>query len=279
MDEQNQYSDETTPTTEVKTDIPATPAMPKPHTTVTLSFNVWWLVVLLGAVIVLMLGLWRPWQGTVATSRKITVSGSSTIKATPDEYTFNPSWEFKGSDKTATLKEATDKSAAIVSELKKLGVADKDIKTNTGGWAGYYYYNSEEKQHTYTLNVTAVVSNRELTQKVQDYLATTEPTGQVSPQATFSTKLQKKLEQQGRSEATKDARAKADEMAANLGFKVGKVVSIADDDQSGGVYPMLSQGSALDTVTTSTNSATATLAVQPGQNELNYSVQVVYAIR
>ena len=276
MDEQKQNSSEASIPTQPTADIPAPTVAPKPRTTVTFSFNVWWLVVLLLAVIVLLIGLWRPWQGSGASARRITVSGSSTIKATPDEYTFNPSWEFKGSDKTATLKEVTDKSNAVVAEVKKLGVADKDIKTNTGGWGGYYYYDSTMNLHTYTLNVTITVEDRELSQKVQDYLTTTEPTGQVSPSATFSTALKKKLEQQGRTAATKDARAKADEMAHNLGFKVGKVVTIADNGTDGGISTMLSQGSGLDA---GVKTATATLAVQPGQNDLTYTVQVVYAIR
>lgn len=279
MDEQTQNSNEATPSTELKTETPPAAPATKPKNAVKISFNIWWIVVLLSAIIVLMLGLWRPWQNPVASSRKITVSGSSTIKATPDEYSFNPSWEFKGTDKTATLKEATDKSTNVVAELKKLGVADKDIKTNAGGWGGYYYYNSTQNEHTYTLTVNVIVSTRSLAQKVQDYLTTTEPTGQVTPQATFSSALQKKLEKQGRGEATKDARAKADEMATNLGFKVGKVISITDDGQDGGVYPMLSQGSALEDSAVKVTTASSTLAVQPGQNELNYSVQVVYTIR
>ncbi len=272
MDEHAQNNSEPVSVAEAYTNAPAAPGATTSHSKVTVSFNVWWLVALLGAVIVLLIGLWRPWQGSTANSRRVTVSGTSTVKATPDEYTFNPSWEFKGNDKTATMKQTTDKSAAVVAELKKIGVADKDIKTNTGGWGGYYYYDSALGQHIYTLTVTATVANRELAQKVQDYLVTTEPTGQVSPQATFSDALRKKLEQQGRTEATKEARAKADQMATDLGFKVGKVISIADDDQFGGMY--LAQGSGL-----SGDVQPTSLAVQPGQNELTYTVKVVYAIR
>lgn len=249
-------------------------ASSKTRSNIRLSFSQWWLVGLLALIMVVMLLVWRPWQGGNVSQRTISVSGSAIIQASPDEYVFNPSWQFKGADKTAALGSVTEKSAMVLAELKKLGVADKDIKTNTGGWDGYYYFDSEQNQHVYMLNIAATVDNRELAQKLQDYLVTTEPTGQVSPQATFSNALQKKLEQQGRTEATKDARAKADEMAQNLGFTVGKVMTIKDEGQNGGVYPMLAQGSAMDSSVKSTE-----LAVQPGQNELNYTVQVVYAIR
>lgn len=271
MDEQAQQSSDSSNTNQPV----ATTTTPKRRTNVTLSFNVWWLVGFMAATILAMLLIWRPWQGVSSTNRTVTVSGSTTIEAVPDEFVFSPSWQFKGADKAAALKDASTKSDSVVAELKKLGVADKDIKTNTGGWDGYYYFDREQNQHVYMLNVTATVRDRGEAQKVQDYLVTTEPTGQVSPQATFSKSLQKKLEQQGRSEATKDARAKADEMAQNLGFTVGKVVTITDNGQSGGVYPMPALGtSAMDS-----SVKTLELAVQPGQNEITYTVQVVYTIR
>ena len=275
MDEQIDRSAETGQKEQQGTDTSVLTSTPVKRTnSVTVSLNLWWLVGLLLLVIVGMIALWRPWQNAAVGSRKVTVRGASTIKAVPDEYTFNSTWEFKGNDKATELQSATAKSAEVVAELKKLGVADKDIETNAGGWDGYYYYNSEQSIHTYDLGISATVSSRDLAQKVQDYLVTTTPTGQISPQATFSKTLQKKLEQQGRNEAMKDARAKADEMAKNLGFKVGKVVTITDDEAADAIYPMLSQGSALNT----TAAQSAELSVQSGQEEVNYTIQVVYSI-
>ncbi len=54
-------------------------------------------------------------------------------------------------------------------------------------------------------------------------MVTTAPTGQVSPRPNFSDAKRKELESKARDEATKDARAKADQSARNLGFKVGKI--------------------------------------------------------
>ncbi len=249
----------------------------KPKQTVKMEFSVWWLVGLLAAIILLLFVLWHPWTGLATNSRTVSVTGTTTVKAEPDEYVFYPTWEFKGANKTATLNEATEKSATIVSEMKKLGVADNKITTNVGGWGNYYYFNSETNIHTYTLTISATVANRELAQKVQDYLTTTEPTGQVTPQANFSQAKQKELETKARAAATKDARAKADEMAENLGFKVGKVKTIADQNGSGMVYPMMgslvAQGVAEDANTSKS------LAVQPGEQDVTYSIQVTYYIK
>jgi SNF2 family DNA or RNA helicase len=49
----------------------------------------------------------------------VSVSGSATLKAEPDEYVFYPSYEFKNADKTAGLKELTAKSEEVVAEGHK----------------------------------------------------------------------------------------------------------------------------------------------------------------
>jgi uncharacterized protein YggE len=125
------------------------------------------------------------------------------------------------------------------------------------------------------LRPTAIVANRELAQKVQDYLVSTSPTGQISPQTGFSTTKQKQLESKARDDATKDARAKADQSAKNLGFKVAKVKSIQDGTNFGGITPMMLKDSAAG----SSEAITSSLAVQPGQNDLTYSVTVIYYIK
>ncbi len=105
---------------------------------------------------------------------------------------------------------------------------------------------------------------------------TTSPTGSVSPQATFSDAKQKELETQARNAAAKDARSKADEMAKNIGFKVVKVKSLTDDQGFGGVIrPMY----ATDSKALNAQEATPSLTVQPGENDLPYTITVEYYIK
>src|ERR1035437_10796800 len=144
----------------------------KPRQILKLDLNLWWLVGLLALVIVVIVALWRPWQQSVD-GRTVTVTGTTTVKSTPDEYTFSPSWQFKDTDKATALAAATSKSADIVANLKKLGVADNKITTNVGGWDNYYYFDTESKQNVYTLSVGVVTATRDMAQKVQDYLVTT----------------------------------------------------------------------------------------------------------
>jgi uncharacterized protein YggE len=236
-----------------------------------LSFDFRVVTVILLVVIAVMLFIWKPWDSGIS-DRTIEVTGESTVTATPDEFIFYPTYQFENADKTAALAELSKKSDEIVAELKKLGVKDEDIKTNSSGY-DYSYMPTESKDATYTLQLTVTVDDQELAQKVQDYLVTTSPTGSVSPQPTFSDAKRKELEAQARDQATKDARAKADQSAENLGFKVGKVKSVSDSTASW-VIPYGSRATTTDLV-----APEASMTIQPGENDLPYSVTVVYYIR
>lgn len=230
-------------------------------------------------LIVLLIALWRPWQTHYSDkSRVISVTGQTTISATPDEYIFYPSYQISDSDNETALNAMTTKSEEVVAGLKKLGVSDKKIKTDSNGYDNLYISAPEEDQTTYTLNLTVSVSDRKLAQKVQDYLLTTTPTGNVTPQASFSDKKRTSLESSARDAATKDARKKADQMATNLGFKVGAVKSVADDNGFNAISPYVVKGSGLDMAVAPERSSTS-LSLQPGENELDYSVTVTYYIR
>jgi uncharacterized protein YggE len=235
-------------------------------------------LVLLIAIAV-MLFMWRPWQPNIkATARTVTVTGDATVSATPDQYQFTPSYDFTSADKQTALNNLTAKSNDIVSHLKSLGVADKDIKTDSGGYGNGSYYPSSRANGTttYTLTLTVTANNEKLAQKVQDYLLTTNPTGEVTPYASFSKDKEKQLQAQARSKAEQDAKAKADQSAKNLGFKVDRVKSVTDGTL-GGVNPY---GPLIATGANGANTDQATphLNLQPGQNDHSYSVQVVYYI-
>jgi hypothetical protein len=71
---------------------------------VTLRVNPWWLSAVLAVGLVAVVALWRPWDSQPSASdRTVSVSGSATLKAEPDEYVFYPSYEFKNADKTVVM--------------------------------------------------------------------------------------------------------------------------------------------------------------------------------
>lgn len=229
------------------------------------------LIIIIGA----MLAIWKPWSPEPSIDgRTITVKGETTIQAEPDEFVFYPSYEFKNADKDVALSDVTKKSEEVIGNLKELGVQDEQIKSDSSGYDYNYYYLPEDRQNVYTLRLTVKAHDREQAQKIQDYLITTSPTGSISPIAGFSDSKRKELESQARDEATKDARSKAEQSAENLGFKIGKVKSVEDGTDFSQIG--ISRGAAeLSMDTKESNN----LSVQPGQDDFNYSVTVVYYLK
>lgn len=211
--------------------------------------------------------------------RTISVTGEAIIKDTPDQFVFYPSYAIKNADKATALSEMTKKSEAVIAGLKQVGVDDKDIKTDSNGFEAPAYPErmpAGDASFNYNLQLTVTVGNKDLAQKVQDYLLSTTPSGAVSPQPGFSDAKRKTLEAKARDEATKDARSKADQSAKNLGFTVDDVKSV-DDGTGFGVQPY--DAKAMSGSAMSFDASTSSMAIQPGQNDFQYSVTVVYTIR
>lgn len=225
--------------------------------------------VLLALVVVAMLLAWKPWQACKQNCT-VQVTGEATLKAEPDEYVFVPNYQFRKSEDAKALETATKKSEEVTAALKGLGVADNNIKSNLNG---YDEYLREGVQSTvYTVVLTVTVNDKALAQKVQDYIVTTSPTGSVSPQASFSDAKRKELERQARDEATKDAAAKAEQNARNLGFKVGSVKEISDGSGFG-ITPFEGKYAQM-----AVDDSGQGLGLQPGENELRYTVNVTFFV-
>lgn len=244
------------------------------------------LVALLLLVIIGMLIAWHPWKpGIQANGRTISVTGEATVRAEADNFVFYPSYEFTNNDRDAARKAMSTRSDELVAKLKALGVSDSNIKTDANGYGRGPAYpaiapgepDGGSKAQTYNLQLTVTTTSRDQAQKVQDYLASTSPSGSVTPTPAFSDKKRKELEGQARNDATKDARSKADQSARNLGFTVGAVKTVNDGNGfNGGVEPLTfeSKDAAI-----SSSAGSAGLGLQPGQNELHYSVSVVYYVK
>ena len=217
---------------------------------------------------------WKPWSTTSSLTRKISVTGEATIKAVPDEYVLSPYFEFANADRAKATEELSKQSAGITAKLKELGVRDDQIKSNTNGY-DRYYSNAvpvDNSANTLQLQYTITVLDKDIAQKVQDYLLTLKPKGQISPQAQFSDTKRKDLENQARDKAVIDANSKADKTAKLLNAKVGKAITVSEGNAGGPITYGISDMSVK-------SSAASGPVVQPGQNDFSYSVSVEYELK
>jgi len=255
------------------------PAFPQPSKrSPKLPGGLWVITILLVLVVVAIIVVWKPWQPNIkASDRTISVTGTATITATPDQYVFSPSYDLTSPSQQTALSDLAAKSTELVTKLKALGVPGTGIKTNSSGYndnTSNLPVQSQAGTFTYTLDLTVTTNNASLAQKVQDYLVTTSPTGDISPNVDFSPAKKVTVQDNARNQAEKDARAKANQSAANLDFKVDRVKSVTDGSLDTGYPRLLDSGVS----TGAQQAATPQLSVHPGQNDLNYSVSVVYYI-
>lgn len=237
----------------------------------------WWVVVAVLVIIcALIVVIIRPWQS--GGIRTISVTGDATVKAVPDEFVFSPSYNFTNANQQTALNQLTADNQKIDSGLKSLGVPDNDISNNSSGWSNTSSFSATDGTYTYTLDLTITIdNNKTLAQKVQNYLLTTGPSGQVSPEADFSHSQQVALENQARLAAEANARSNALATAKNLGFSLGGVKSVTDNG-FGGSSTGCFEGACEATGLNNAAASSTTLKLEPGQDDLDYTVTVVYYI-
>lgn len=227
------------------------------------------------AIIAGLIVMWAPWDGSGASERTIDVVGEASVEAEPDEFQFYPSYQQKGVDKAAIQQELITKVNGVISALKELGVDESDITVMSTSYDNFW---EVDGQQVVSNSLTVSVDNKELSQKVQDYLVTTAPDGQVTPTPTFSKEKEKEIENQARTKALADAKQKADTTASELGVKVGKVVSV-DDQQSGMSFPMMYGGRGGVATMEAMDSVSASIPILPGKQDITYTITVTYELK
>lgn len=228
----------------------------------TLSWKVFSIVLL-----VLLAGLivyTKPWVTNSTNPRTITINGEATIKRAPDSFVFNETYE------EITQDAITVKTNEVVSKVKELGLGDGGIQTQVTNYDKYDTSGTPTGETAFSVYMTFSVEDKELAQKIQDYLITTGGTGQITPTSGFTKATQKALRDEATNLAVQDARKRADSTAENLGTKVVKVIKVTEPDQTEGIYPLYTS--------TDYNKETG-LPINAGESEFNYTVEVEFEIR
>lgn len=239
----------------------------------TLSIN---FKLLLGLAVAFGLGFalawWQPWKQS---QRTVTVTGESTVTAKPDEFIFNPYYTASAKDRTQATTAVRKTGDQVVAKLKSLGVAEGDIKTDISAY-DFSIQPEGGSSSKYEANyaVTITLDDEALAQSVFDYLLTTKALGSISPQVGFSDDTQANLKSEARKAAVGNARTQAEQIAGELGQSVGQAISV--EEVSGfDVIPYYGGAEARpteDLILTQTE-------LLPGQQDLTFSVKVVFSLR
>lgn len=226
------------------------------------------LIAVLSLSLLMTIFMWQPFTNNSSVSRTITVNGEATVSSTPDEFDFSPTYQATGSDRQKTITSLNTTANNVITEIKKLGVSEDNITLSENTYS--MYWNNSDSNNTISVSIGIKVSDKELAQKIQDYLITTTPYGQITPYTTFSAAKYKTLEAEARTQAITDAKTKAQKSASEIDVTLGKVVTVSDSSY-GRIIPMMTT----DIKSTSSSS----LPISAGKQDVTVTVQVVYEIK
>ena len=213
--------------------------------------------------------------GTSDTEHTITVTGSGTVVVSPDIANVRLGVVVTKPTVKAARETAAEAMTRVISALKKLGIADKDIQTTTVSLQPVYDYSTQTnppKITGYNLanGVAVTIHNLDQTGDViDDSLAA----GATSLDGvTFRVDDPAKAQQQARTDAMNEAKANADTLAKAAGVSITGVASISEASTPVPypVYYGVATGApAADSVKT---------PVQPGTSDVTITVTVAYLI-
>jgi uncharacterized protein len=204
----------------------------------------------------------------------VTASGSGTIQAAPDEATMSFGVSKSGSNPKSLLADVSKSAEKIVAALKKAGVADKDIQTQSVNlYPRTEFTNGKTVVNGYdaSINVTAKVRDLATLGAVisagNDAGANTMngPSFGIAEDSPYTAKAIEK--------AVAVARRNAESMAKAADKSVGKVLNITDSGVSPvQPFPMASGAELL-------SAKSADVPINPGQLDVSSSVVVTFELK
>ena len=207
-----------------------------------------------------------------AVPETVSVSGTGRVELAPDRATFTVGVQTTAATVAAALQENSAHAAAIIAALKRLGAADRDIRTSQVS-----IYPQQEPQGRGPKVVGYQVSNsitvsREDPASVGKFLqAAVDAGANTVSGVSFSVSDPARGRDAALQSAMADARAKAEVLARAAGRALGHVIAIAE---GGGVRPPAPMAFEMKAMRQA-----AEVPIEPGTEEESFTVAVVFELR
>lgn len=222
-----------------------------------------------GVLAAALVGVGRPEPAQGQTAPQpvtgITVSGSGSVRGTPDRADFSFGVETQGQ----TSAEALDANSAavqkVIDALKGAGVANGDIQTQQVTVSPRYGENGQKiVGYSATNSVNATIRDLAGAGAVVEAAVAAGANQVYGP--TFSISDQTGLYGDALEKALEDARTKATRIAKAAGVGLGSIVSVVEGGQAGPPVPMAAAP------------AEASVPIEVGQQEIVATLTVTFAI-
>ena len=205
--------------------------------------------------------------------RTITVSADGKVFAKPDIGQISLGVNNEAKTVSEAQKQSTSAINKIMDFLKKSGVEDKDIKTTN--YIIYPVYDYTERKQTlrgYSVSQNIEVKIRDLT-KSGDIIAGAADSGaNIVGGLNFTIDDPDALKAEAQKQAIEKARAKAKELASNLGVRLSKLINFSENGYMPPIYYAKSEALGM-------GGGSATPSIPTGENEITSTVSLTYEIK
>lgn len=234
---------------------------------------------------------WRSYQNETYQNLgpTIDVAGLGEVNAVPDVGTFSFGVEVHAKTVADAQKQVATAMSAATDFLKKSGVAEKDIKTDSYSVAPQYEYDQTPivcvrypcNQPSGKQLLVGYSASENTQVKVRDTTkagALLDGVGKLGVTnlsgVNFEIDKPEDLKRQAREMAIADAQKKAGELAADLHVSLGRLVSYSENGSS----PIYYSAKAMDSMAAGAPEAVST-PLSPGENKISSNVNLTYEIR
>jgi len=213
----------------------------------------------------------------------ITVSDTGEVYAKPDLAIATLSVVTEAKTVTKALSENTEKMNAVINFVKNQGVEDKDLKTTSFNiYPRYEYQRIEIEIYPYPPGKRVLVGY-EVSQSLQVKIRNMEKIGQIVEGATdaganqvsdlqFTIDKQDELKKQAREQAIEKSKAKAKELASQLGVNLVKITNFSESSVIPYYYDYaLEKAEGI-------GGGGETPQVETGENKIEVTVSITYEI-
>lgn len=241
-----------------------------------------WKNILLFFVLLFVFSKWGPSiPFSVLSQNKgepMVVSADAKVPVTPDVAKISVGIENSGQILKRVQDDVNKKSQNIVSELKKLGINEKDIKTTAYNVFPENDYNGNLPTITgYRVSALYEVTIRDF-DKINEAMVTATASG-ANIVGGVSFELSEKLKNEKMGEARKiaadSAKDKAKSLANAAGITLGKIINVSENGTPDFPRPMMEKALPVsgggDLITEPD--------IQPGQTEISITISLSYEIR
>ncbi len=206
----------------------------------------------------------------------IAVSGLGQVAGTPDTLVLQLRVESRGADVTAALGSANSTVTKVVTALKAKGVRPAGIKTSgLSVQADYRYEKESQRLIGYIASQSMSVKLRDLSTAGAAVSAATEAGGNSVriDGASLDLDSDSALVVEARASAFAEAKAKAEQYAKLAGRPLGQISSVSESVSNPPVPMPYATASAAPM-----NAKLADVPIQPGSQEVEVRVEVVWAL-